>query len=490
MIRRTMFSKILSLNILSIFICILVMGSTQMIMFTSYLSRQSEDYLSKNAEFISNMITDNIRLDALSDLANGFSKVTGSYIFVIDRKGRVLSYSDDSPLVENPPPFLEDKYTEEVLSGKKNTSIGTMGKLYSETMFTLQIPIFDKQDNVLGAVSISRPIPEHQRMRYEMFRILLISMFLITAVSLLPSYLLAKRFSHSMKNITYTTKEFAKGNFSARVDSFTEKSEIVEIAELAEAFNSMAADIEKSEEIKNTFVSDVSHELRTPMTTIGGFVSGILDGTIPEDRQKEYLTIVLSEISRLSRLVNTFLDITRLQSDKMTLNMTSFDINEVIRIAIIGLESKIEKRHINVVLNLESESCYVYADRDSITRVITNLVDNAVKFTNECGYITISVATHQKDVIISVRNTGKGIPKEQKSMIFNRFYKTDKSRSENPEGTGIGLYLVKNILHAHERDITVSSVEGEYAEFVFRLNKGKAPQNRGKKNEDSSSSNI
>ncbi|MEE1049064.1 MAG: HAMP domain-containing sensor histidine kinase [Clostridia bacterium] len=490
MTKRTMFSKILSLNILSIFICILVMGSTQMILFTNYLSSQSEDYLSKNAEFIVNMITRNVNRDALTDMANGFSMVTGSYIFVIDARGRVLSCSDDSELLDTPPPFLEDKYTKEVLTGKKTTTIGTMGDLFSETMFTLQVPISDKQNNILGAVLVSRPIPEHQRMRYEMFRILLMSMFLITAIAFLPSYFLAKRFSYSMKNITCTTREFAKGNFAARVAPYTERSEILEISELAEAFNSMAADLEKAEEIKNAFVSDVSHELRTPMTTIGGFVSGILDGTIPADRQEEYLTIVRDEISRLSRLVNTFLDITRLQSDKTIINMTNFDITELIRIAIIGLEQKIEAKNINVELSLEEENCYAYADRDSITRVITNLIDNAVKFTNPDGNITISVTTRQRDIFISVRNTGNGIPKEQLGMIFQRFYKTDKSRSENREGTGIGLYLVKNILNAHGRDITVDSREGEYTEFVFSLAKGKSPHTRGKKSEDTPDSNI
>ena len=293
-----------------------------------------------------------------------------------------------------------------------------------------------------------------------------------------------------MKNITHTTREFAKGNFAARVAPYTERSEILEISELAEAFNSMAADLEKAEEIKNAFVSDVSHELRTPMTTIGGFVSGILDGTIPADRQEEYLTIVRDEISRLSRLVNTFLDITRLQSDKTIINMTNFDITELIRIAIIGLEQKIEAKNINVELSLEEENCYAYADRDSITRVITNLIDNAVKFTNPDGNITISVTTRQRDIFISVRNTGNGIPKEQLGMIFQRFYKTDKSRSENREGTGIGLYLVKNILNAHGRDITVDSREGEYTEFVFSLAKGKSPHTRGKKSEDTPDSNI
>ncbi len=470
---RSMFSKILSINIVSMLISIIILGTTQMIMLTSYISKQSENSLSQNAETIINMINGNVPIDTLNNMLNGFSRVTGSYILIFDNRGRIITTSVDTSLVDNPPLFLEDSNTKAVLSGQKNTMIGTMGNLFSETMFTLQIPIQNKSGDVLGAVSVSRPIPEHQKMKYDMFKILLISMFIVMITSGLLSYILAKKFSVPMRSIGATTKEFAKGNFAARVSPVATQSDILEISELAQAFNRMAAELEKSEEIKNSFISDVSHELRTPMTTIAGFVTGILDDTVPADRQKEYLKIVHDEIARLSRLVNTFLDITRLQSDKLTLNKSVFDINELIRICIIGLESKIAAAKINIELNFETESCYVSADRDSITRVVTNLLDNAVKFTNEGGLIIVTVKSRQQEALVSVRNTGCGIPQEQQDMIFKRFYKADMSRSHNREGTGIGLYLVKNILSAHGKNITVSSTEGEYAEFIFMLDKVK-----------------
>lgn len=470
MMKRSMFSKILSINIISTLICIIVIGATQMLILTRYLSRQSEDYLSKNAETIVNMIKGNVPIDTLNKAVNSFARATGSYIFVIDDRGRVMTSSDESRFIDRAPFFLEREYTKSVLSGQKNAVIGTMGSLFSETMFTLQMPIKDKDDNVLGAVSVSRPIPEHSRMRRDLFKILVLSMFAIMTMSVILSYVLAKSFSAPMKGITATTKEFAKGNFKVRAD--TGRSDISEISELAEAFNNMAQDLELAEETKQSFISDVSHELRTPMTTIGGFVTGILDDTIPPERQKQYLTIVSDEIARLSRLVNTFLDITRMQSDKLTLNKTNFDINELIRISVIGLEQKIESRNIDVELDFESEICYAFADKDSITRVMTNLLDNAVKFTDKGGKISVSVTTKQHEVFVSVRNTGCGISEQQQSMIFNRFYKADMSRSRNKSGTGIGLYLVKNILRAHGKDITVESVPGEYAEFKFRLTKG------------------
>lgn len=482
-----MFSRILSINIVSMLACIVVLGSMQMVLLTNYITKQSEDYLSKNAETIVKLISGNMPVDTLNGIVNGFSGVTGSYILVMDKNGRVMSGTANSSLTyDGTPLYIDKEYTRTVLSGQKNVMIGTMGRLFRETMFTLQIPVMSSDgEAVVGAVSVSRPIPEHQKIKYDMFRTLFTLMIFVAATVFALSYILAKRFSVPMHNMSETTREFAKGNFAARTDESAVNSNIYEIAELAEAFNVMAADLEKAEEIKNSFISDVSHELRTPMTTIKGFVGGILDDTIPEDKQKEYLKIVYDEISRLSRLVNTFLDITRLQSDKMTLNKINFDINEVIRLCIIKLDNKIEKRAINVELNFETESCFVFADKDSITRVLTNLLDNAAKFTDEGGKITVSVGFLQHDVTVSVKNSGCGISEENQAMIFNRFYKADKSRSENKEGTGIGLYLVKNILRAHGKDISVSSVEGEYAEFMFRLERGKAPsQLRVKLRED------
>ena len=471
---KSMFSKIFKINMLSMLVCIIILGSTQTILLTNYLAKQNEQYLNKNVDILVSMINRNVPAESLNSVINGFAQATGSYILVIDTKSRVLISSASGALIDDFPMFIEQSYTKTVLSGEKNVMIGTMGKLFNETMFTLQMPIISKGGEVLGAVSVSRPIPEHQKAKYDLFKILLMSMVIIILTSLVLSYFLAKKFSVPMNNISNSTKEFAKGNFSVRVDDKTGNSDIYEIAQLAQAFNNMASELEKSEEIKQSFISDVSHELRTPMTTISGFVSGMLDDTIPPEKHKDYLQIVHSEILRLSRLVNTFLDMTRLQSDKMIINKVNFDINEVIRLCIIGLETKIEEKNIDVRLEFDSESCFVYADKDSITRVLTNLLDNAIKFTNHGGIVTVTTHPVQNEINVSVKNTGSGISKEEQSMIFKRFYKVDKARSENKDGTGIGLYLVKNILLAHGKDIFVDSIQDEYATFSFKIDKGKS----------------
>ncbi len=475
---KTIFSRIFFINVISVLVCVVILGSMQTVLVTNYISRQSEETLGKNADSIVALIQNNISVESLRGILSGFSRSSHSHIMVINDQGGVLVNTSDSGFAENTPAFIPNEYSKAVLSGQRNSIIGTLGGIFSETMFTLQVPVMSPGGSAVGAVFISMPIPEQQKMNHALLRILFSSAIVVIIVSFLLSYMLAKRFSMPIKSIRDSAKAFAQGHLNARVGEIATKSDIDEIAELAETFNNMAFELEKVEDIRKSFISDVSHELRTPMTTISGFVYGILDDTIPADRQKKYLRIVYDEVTRLSRLVNTFLDISRMQSDKMVMNKSNFDINEAIRLTIIGLEQRLQEQQINVVLNFDTDSCYVFADSDSIKRVLTNLLDNAVKFTNLGGEIAVTVTTRQQEVFVSVRNTGCGIPKEQQQMIFERLYKVDKSRSINKEGTGIGLYLVKSIIRAHGKNIKVNSVEGEFAEFTFSLDKGKAPQKR------------
>ena len=470
---NTIFSRILIFNIICVSACIIILGSLQIILVNGYMSRHSEEVLTKNADSIVSLIQNNISKDNLSNILRGFSKSSNSHIMIIDNKGSLLINTSDSGFVQKAPAFLPMDSCKSVLEGNRNSIIGTMGGIFNETMFTLQVPIKISGGNTAGAVMISMPIPEYQKMNNALFRILTGSILVVILISILFSYILAIRLSKPLKYISNSAKEFSKGNLSARVESIAVESDVKEIAELAGNFNKMAFELEKVEDIRNSFISDVSHELRTPMTTISGFVYGMLDDTIPQEKQKEYLKIVYDETTRLSRLVNTFLDISKMQTGRIELRKTNFDINEAIRLTVIGLDSRINEKNIKVTLNFESDSCFVYADSDSIKRVITNLLDNAVKFTNEQGEIQVSVKPKMQEVFVSVKNTGCGIPEEQRLLIFERLYKVDKSRSVNREGSGIGLYLVKNIIRSHGKNITVNSVEGEYAEFVFSLEKGK-----------------
>ncbi len=472
-IGKTVFARIFAINILVALVCVIVLGSTQMMLMTNFIAEKTEEALSQNAESIVTLIKNNISSGSMRNMLSGFSRSSQSHIMIIDNKGRVLINTSESGFVDDTPSVIGGQYSRKVLNGQRHSVIGTMDGIFNETMFTLQVPVISGKE-VIGAVLISSPMPEQQRMRGILYRRFLMSTILVVLVSFLLSYVLAKRFTRPIRSIQNSAKDFAKGNFNSRVDEIATKSDITEISELADTFNHMANELEKVEDVRNSFISDVSHELRTPMTTIGGFVNGILDDTIPQEKQKEYLKIVADETSRLSRLVNTFLDISRIQSDKIVMNKTNFDINEEIRLSIIGLEKKLTEKKIEVSLNFENDSCYVFADTDNIKRVLTNLLDNAVKFTIEGGEISVTVTPKHGEVEISVRNTGCGIPKEQLEMIFERLYKVDKSRSINRDGNGIGLYLVRSIIKAHGKNIKAYSKEGEWAEFIFTIDKGKA----------------
>ena len=238
---------------------------------------------------------------------------------------------------------------------------------------------------------------------------------------------------------------------------------------LAFSFNLMTNSLVQLEGMRRSFVANVSHELKTPMTTIGGFIDGIIDGTIEEEKQSYYLGIVSEEVKRLSRLVQSMLSMAKLESGEYILKRETFDLRELIFTIVISQEQRIENKQINIVGLDTLESISVNADKDLIHQVIYNLVDNAVKFTPQNGKITFMLETVGKRISFMVTNTGKGIPENELQYVFERFYKVDKSRSANKNSTGLGLYIAKNIVSAHGGKITVSSKENVTTTFRVDL---------------------
>ena len=204
------------------------------------------------------------------------------------------------------------------------------------------------------------------------------------------------------------------------------------------------------------------------MMTIGGFIDGILDGTVPKEKRRQYLETVSDEVKRLSRMVRSMLSIARIEAGDMKINPTNFDINDLVCRTVFAFEQKIEGKSLEIV-GLESDEIYVYADNDLIHQVIYNLIDNAVKFVNEGGCISFSFTQKDGKVFVSIKNTGVGIAQQELPRLFDRFYKTDKSRSLDKTGVGLGLYIVQTIINQHNGDLIVQSVEGEYTEFTFSV---------------------
>lgn len=262
-------------------------------------------------------------------------------------------------------------------------------------------------------------------------------------------------------------KAFGDGDFSIRVPDDRDD----EIGELGHAFNNMANSLSDSEGMRRSFIANVSHELKTPMTTIAGFIDGILDGTIPPERQNYYLKIVSDEVKRLSRLVRSMLNLSRIDSGELKINPVNFDLTDTVFQTVLTFEQKIDEKKIEI-RNLENAiPMTVYGDQDLLHQVIYNIVENAVKFTNEGGYISFTLADSIDRACLSIENSGMGISAEDLPRVFDRFYKTDKSRSRDKNGLGLGLFLCKTILKLHGGDITVSSVENEYCRFDLYIPK-------------------
>ena len=288
----------------------------------------------------------------------------------------------------------------------------------------------------------------------------------VLSLALVMSLVISKKLSEPLDEMTAAARRFAHGDFSVRV---REDKGTDELAALTSSFNAMADSLERSEELRNEFIANVSHELKTPMTTIAGFADGILDGTIPKDQEDKYLATIADETRRLSRLVRHMLSLSRMRSEGSDMTKRrDFDLNELIIRTMLNFETRCEDKRLDVDLQLPEVHMSVTADPDSITQVLYNLVDNAVKFADPGTPITVGLRKENGKAYVSVKNLGESIPADDLPLIFDRFHKSDRSRSRDRDGVGLGLYLVKSILDAHNEDIAVTS-EGGATEFVFTL---------------------
>ena len=277
----------------------------------------------------------------------------------------------------------------------------------------------------------------------------------------------SKRMARPLDEIAAASRKFARGDFSVRVRQEYDLDD--EMGALIDSFNKMADSLEVAEERRSEFIANVSHELRTPMTTIAGFADGILDGTIPREDAAKYLVSIRDETRRLSRLVRDMLD---MSSTRNKLNdpsrRTVFDLNELVLQTLLSFEDRATKKNLDVDPQLPEDNVMVVADKDAITRVIYNLLDNAVKFANPGSCLTLRLYKDDEKAYVSIKDIGETIPPDDLPFIFDRFHKSDRSRSLDKEGMGLGLYLVKTIINSHDEDIAVKSEDG-MTEFVFTL---------------------
>jgi signal transduction histidine kinase len=266
--------------------------------------------------------------------------------------------------------------------------------------------------------------------------------------------------------MTAAAKRFEQGDFSAKIEISGDN----ELSFLASSLNDMAASIELTEENRKNFISNVSHELKTPMTTIGGFADGMLDGTVPKEKHGDYLKIVSAEVRRLSRLVSNMLSLSAFDDGAKTIVITRFDAVPLFIDTAIFFEKQISEKNIDIS-GLDRPPFVIEADEDLLRQVVFNLFENAVKFTDDGGKIIIEMNETDTLYSVSIRNTGKGLLPEELSKVFERFYKTDKSRGIDRTGVGLGLSIVSAIIKLHGGNLFAKSEPGNFTEFEFSLSK-------------------
>lgn len=316
-----------------------------------------------------------------------------------------------------------------------------------------------------GAVFLHIAFDDISMMTESVYRMVMITLFLVSLAATIMTFLMSNNIILPVKQMKEAAEAITKGDFSQEVHITSND----EIGQLAQSFNTMAKELQEVDTLQSDFIANISHDFRSPLTSIKGYVEAMLDGTIPEEMFTKYLSIVLDEANRLTKMTNNVLDLTKMENGQIELHLINFDINEMIVKLALSLEKRIEEKKIQINFQFIQEKLFVNADLDLIQRVIYNLLDNALKFTDEGDSITVETSIVGKKAYIVISDTGCGISEESLPHIFERFHKGDKSRGKNKLGTGLGLAIVKQIMLTHHEDITVRSQVGEGTKFAFTL---------------------
>ena len=385
-------------------------------------------------------------------------------IVITDSAGNMLVVADRDSYSTASGRISHDIVREIVENGEKRFT-GNLGGIYETPMFTVGLPVKDAAGNVGAAVFLSTEGEKMYSLYFDISRLIALSALVVFIAGTMLSTALGVATSRPLRQIGDAARSYAKGDFSVRVRIKGNN----EFADLAETFNSMAQSLEEYDRSRDEFLANIAHELRTPMTSIAGYIEGILDGTIPRERQDEYLKIAEDEVHRLSRLISSILYLSRINAETERLNLSVFNICDVTGQVMLSFEPEVNKRNITVEAEFSDYDILVRADKDSIIRVIYNLFGNAVKFCDAGGRIDVKISSKGHKATISVRNTGEGISEADLPNIFDRFFKGDRSRGMEIKSTGLGLSISKSIIGMHGEEIWAASLPGHYAEFSFTL---------------------
>ena len=396
-------------------------------------------------------------------LENLYSEYS-SYCLIINSAGRVLVYVDQSLLndQETMATLNSDELSETLARVVAGEEVELMNRTDRGTMFTVAIP-WMQNGRVMGAVVIQTAAQAiNASFQFALWPVLAAALA-ATLLALVLYFWLTRQVTRPLTQMELSANGLAQGNFSLRAPVTGTQ----ETRALASAFNDMAVQMESLETSRRDFIANVSHELRSPLTSIQGYLQGIQDGTFPPEEREKCIGIALEETQRLSKLVSGLLSLSRMEREDVLPAYSEFDINELTRRVLITKETQIEAARIDIDIHFDEDSCPVRADRDQITQVLVNLLDNALKFTPEGGTIRISTRTEKEKAVFRIEDSGAGVSPEDAPHIFDRFYKADKAHTRG-QGTGLGLAICKRIMEKHgERIILADSNAGAAFEFTL-----------------------
>ena len=471
---KTTFGRTFSTAATILLLALLLLGATFQYLVQDFLSKKTLSELEHDAAFIADLsaaysIEGSLsRWDFMLNL-DVASRISDTDAVILSPKGEVLLCSNALLGCEHQGMFIDNtEYLQKVITNGSDSFIGIIEGLYTDSRYVVAVPIINSENQVLSGIIIaSTPTAGTSALMQRISNLFLSASLIVVLVAVLAVSMFARQQSKPLRDLSKAAYDFGHGDLNARVRLSGDYSE--EMEELALSFNNMASLLQKSEYQRQEFVANVSHELKTPMTTISGYVDGILDGTIPENRRNYYLQIVSDETKRLSRLVRSMLDISRLQDQPIPEDQKMhFDLEEAVGQVLITFEQKIVGKNLDVDVDFPEHPVFTFAGKDYVTQVVYNLIDNAVKFCPEGGTLGLKLKEAGKKVYISISNDGDTIPPEELPLVFDRFHKLDKSRSQNRDGWGLGLYIVKTIVCSHGENISVTSRDGK-TEFTFTM---------------------
>ena len=459
-----------------VMLTLFLLGTSFFSLSYNYARSQQSDELLDRAEIMSRLSVDYLesgRYLNFEDLRNdpGFQQlasfgatVSDVQFMICDTEGHVLLSTDEN--LSGKVVTMPEEMTREILEEGSTSHRDDLDGLYEQKRMVVGVPVVNRDtDRTVGVVYAVSLSTSADTMWQGFVGLFFMTAFVVLMIAFMASSITAMRQVQPIREMVQATRQYAEGDFDVRMKDYGQRDEM---GELAASFNNMAESFQQTERQRREFIANISHELKTPMTTIAGYTDGILDGTIPPENERQYLQIISNESRRLSRLVRRMLDVSQLQVMDPLKSGSHFDICESMRRVLISMEKKITDRHLDVDADIPEEPILVRGDNDMITQVIYNLLENATKFAREGTTLYLGVTTIDGKARVTVRNLGDTIPAEELPLLFERFHKSDKSRSEDKDGVGLGLYIVKTILEQHKEKINVTSENG-VTTFAFSL---------------------